>query len=68
MSQVFASVQTIDKDGEYRICAVRTSHDDVLSVYVNRVKKLSSDDIEVRGVLLLEAGDVVESTGDLTVE
>lgn len=68
MSQTFTAAQTIKADGRYCVRATRTSELDALSVYVNRVKKLSSTGNEVTGVLSLETGDAVESTGDLTIE
>lgn len=69
MSQKFTASQVITKDGEYRVRARRTTDTDLLSVYVNRVKKFFSEGgDEVAGTLMLEAGDLVESTGDLSVE
>lgn len=67
MSQTFAAAQTITKDGQYRVRAVRGA-DAFLSVYVNRVKRLSSEADTVEGVLLLEVGDVVEATGTMAIE
>ena len=68
MAQAFAASQVVAEDGEYRVRATRIATTDLLSVYVNRVKKLHSDSEEVIGVLRLQAGDVVESTGELTIE
>lgn len=64
---VFATAATIQAPGSYRVYAARLPETDMLSVYVDRVKKLWADEgmPDVAGVLLLATGDLVESTGTL---
>lgn len=69
MSQHFARSYVIKQPGFYTIKAERLPETDILSVYVNRVKKLWSDteDTVESHPVPLGNGDVIESTGTLTL-
>jgi len=71
VSQAIQSSFVCTKPGRYVVKATRTDTTDLLSVYVDRVKKLWTDDPvnqQVTGTLKLSTHDVVESTGTLTIE
>lgn len=69
MSQAIISSQTIAKTGRYSITTNRRSDTDILSIYVNRVRKVSTETGPIAGIsdIKLEEGDVIESTGELTI-
>ena len=72
MTQAIQSSFVCTTPGRYVAKATRVDgKTDLLSIYVNRVKKLwpaVETDAEVTGTLRLQTNDVVESTGTLFVE
>lgn len=71
MSQAFTASYDVPTNGTYLIRAERLGTTDLLSLYVNRVRKASTADKAASYIeteLALKAGDLVESTGALVVK
>lgn len=68
MSQRFAFSIVIIESGRYTVSAKRLD-DDLLSIYVNRVKKVWDDTGRpaIMDQLDLQKDDVIESTGELEI-